>query len=129
MSEPIFGVANDFRPEMQRQIGHISSTTKSISKILKSPKVQVPKKIAVIESHILSGGMYNCSTWSDIPESMYTKLFHCVIRPFRNATGNTYSKEGTGRMFSDIEIIQARQITTPMNYIRAHRLSLFSRTI
>ncbi len=122
-----FSAANHLKFEVSVKSGYIKSGTRAIARVLKCPHIELRRKINVIQSHLLSGGLYLCGTWSNIPTHSYTKLFHSILYAYRVATNNVFKPATLNNIFNDADLIHEFGLVAPMSMIRASRLQLFAR--
>ncbi len=70
-----FSVSNELRLEIVSKAGYIKSGIGAITPILKHPKVELKKKLTMVKSHLLGGGLYQCGTWGYISLRMCMDAF------------------------------------------------------
>ena len=97
--------------------------------MLKHPKVELKRKLTMVQSHLLGGGLYQCGTWGHIPQNVYGRIFHAIMYAYWLATGNKFDADKIDNLFSDADLIQEYNLVPPCCMIRACRLTLYARLI
>ena len=123
-----FSVSNELRLEIVSKAGYIQSGIGAIPPILKHPKVELKKKMSMVKSHLLGGGLHQCGTWGYIPPNVYGRLLPSIMYAYRIATHNKFDADRIDSMFSDADLIQEYSLVSSC-MIRACRLTLFARLI
>ncbi len=124
-----FSVSCDLKMEVVSKAGYIKSGLKAIAPVLKHPKVDLKRKVIMISSHLLAGGLHHCGAWGRLPYNVYVKLFHAILHAYRMATHNVYDPAKIQDIFSDRDLIQEFGFVAPASLIRCSRLLLFNRLV
>jgi len=132
-------ISCDPREEVTKRIGIMRSDSRALCKrIMKVPSVPLKKKITVMQSFILTRGIFQCGTWPSISDVQYKRLHAAILKIYRDATGNSYKRDTlnpTGcdfdvtTMFNDDDVIYKYGFICPRTMLRLSRLSLFLRII
>jgi len=78
--------------EVTKRNGMMRAETSRLCKaILRVPEIQVPKKIRVVQTYVLTKGTFQCGTWPGLPDSQDKRFHSCILGIYRNACGNYFS--------------------------------------
>ena len=85
-------------------------------------------KCSVVKIYLLSTGLYNASTWPDLPPTLKKKVHKSVLGLCHSALPQTFSEVPPRAEFiADAELVSQHDLVIPDSLIRLARLSLLSR--
>ena len=131
-------IAFDVRDEAIKRCGIMRSESRLLSRhIVKVKEIPSEKKISTLQTYVLSKGLFQCSTWPALNDTLYKRFHSTVLGIYRDCTGNggKMVMDGgalcfdVGSMFNDDDVIYQNGFMCPKTMLRFSRLSLFVRIV
>ena len=127
-------ISTNMCDEVTKRNGMMSAETARLCKsILRVPDIPIPKKIQVIQTYVMTKGTFQCGAWPELPDAQYKRLHSCILRIYRNASGNSFQYDtgslDVAAMFNDDDIIHTYGFLCPRTILRMCRLLLFVRIV
>ena len=98
--------------------------------VLCNSSIQLATKKTVIQSYVLSTGLFQAGAWPELPKSQYTRLHHAIMGAYRMASAANWSATAPQvDMKSDQQVIQDHDFIAPAVMLRLLRLCLFVRVL
>ena len=70
-------------------------TSKLRSHVLKNPWLSISRKINVLQTYILTKGLFQAGAWPTLKPQLYKKLHSCVLSMYRDVCGHTLHSKDT----------------------------------
>lgn len=131
-------ISYNLNEEVTKRTGIIRSDSKALcKKVLKIPQIPTTNKTNVIQTFVLTRGIFQCGTWPELADVQYKSFHGSMSKLYTDATGNFFgykSKDDDGEfdvtsMFNDDDVIHRYKLMCPRTMLRLARLSLLVRVI
>ena len=92
--------------------------------------IHVSKKIQVMQTYIMSKGLFQSPTWPALSAVAYKRLHTTLVKIYRTICGQCHfsAPDGTDILCSD-EFINQYGLVIPLNIVRLNRIMLFCRIV
>ena len=104
--------------------------------ILRSPGIDLSKKLCVTQTYLFSKGLFQSGTWPEPSAAGASRLHHTVVNIYRECVGQIFRQVASAAeglchigasMLSDAEIIERHGLMSVATLVRFSRLCLFGR--
>jgi len=116
--------------EVSARCGMIRQTLGRLkSNIFLNNAIEIRKRLIIFQIYVLTRGMFQACTWSELKGNIYVKFHKCIMDCYRHITGHYYLNPDGKEMMTDDLIIEQYALMSPHTLLRVSRLSLFARLV
>jgi len=116
--------------EVSMRCGAMRSGSYRLRKcVLKNQSIVLDKRLFILQCYLLTKGTFQCSTWSELPASVYKRFHSCIMSLYRDVCGCYYGNPSGNKMVSDVDMLYNFPIMCPHTILRVARIQLFIRLV
>ena len=132
-------VSYDMHDEVCKRSGMMRTECRMLcKKLLHVEQIPTHQKLKVVQTYVLSKGLFQCSTWPELPDTVYKRFHSTIIKMYRDVSCLTFSQTcvnpedssiDVSSMFSDDDVIYKHGFICPRTMLRFSKLMLFTRIL
>ena len=101
--------------------------------MLRNPGLAMSKKVNILQTYVLSKGLFQAGTWPTLKPNLYKRFHSCILSMYRDVCGHKFHNKdddiSPAEIFNDDDVIYKYGFVCPRTMLRLAKLTLFCRVV